>query len=183
MTSESRPSSPGYNPDQAHGEPTPSDNFYQPLTDIDVTKSKLSLLLSKQTSITDEEIFEVIADCFATIATRTFQEEAADGEEPAPWGVADEAEFHRPGHGTVFMSYWREPWSENAPREEEAWIQYSPSVYYFRRDSSGKVSTYRNDNIGNPYSEECPHKMRSRQRRTILGIVQQGLESPLPQTA
>lgn len=182
MSNESRPSNPGYNPDQVHAEPAPGDNFYQPLTDIASAKNKLSSLLSKVTPITDQDVFEAIADGFASIAERNFQAEAAEGQEAVPWYIADEVEFHSPGRGSVFMSYYQDPASENIPREEEAWIQYSRPVYYFRRDAAGRVSVLRNTNVSDANSQDTPYMMQAREKRNILGIVQQGLDSA-PQNA
>ncbi len=124
--------------------------------------------------LTDQRIFETIADGFASIAHKRF----ADGEKPADddepymdWQHEDEVWIDRPGGRNTVMSYHQEATQEGIEREEEAWIQYSSSVYILRRAVDGSVTSFRNTNVGDLNHDEEPYTLRREQKVNIQAIV------------
>lgn len=115
-------------------------DFYNPITDRVKTLEKLTALPKKE--LTDVELFEAIADTFATKATIDFEAEEVSlgGFRALDWQRTDEVDFVDKEFGLVFIGYSQQPQDGDIDRDETSWIVTAgDSSIEFQRDSGGSV--------------------------------------------
>lgn len=150
--------------------------FYEPIRVLPRTVEKLKGLL-EQDDISDGQVLEAIADGFATIGRRNYLEAMARGEEDYPdWREQDEVFFRRSTGASVNLSYYT---MSRGYEREVSFIQIGrghPTVHFKRgRDGQVFVQEYR---LGE--TTESEYRTDFEERKEIIGVILEGIESPTP---
>lgn len=156
-------------------------DFYNPITDRVKTLEKLTALSTKEP--TDVELFEAIADTFATKVTIDFEagEVSPDGFRALDWQRTDEVDFVDKELGLVFISYSQQSQDGDIDRDETSWIVTAgDSSIEFQRDSDGSVKVIEKTwpNGVDEHSEE--YVMPQDERRKIVEALFEVVEPKSP---
>lgn len=141
---------------------------YNPVTDKEATLARLQAIVSGERAATHRELFEVIADTFAS------------SFEHGDWHEADDAYHKTDTHG-IFVGYYRSQDSENEYLEN-AYLEVHPTdfsdstVIEFHRLDSGRIEAV---NLDPETDVETPVQVNPNKGKILAKFLLEGLKTPL----
>lgn len=157
---------------------TMANNFYQPEASLSAVERKTRRILDSR-KISDQQVFESIADGFTSLLTRYYSLMGMD-KDAIPTGVdldqGEELALDDFQFGLVFLSYGRFPEEGEIARDELAFINYKNVVIYIDRSRMGKlfVTKSKAEDLDKDIDPK-KYKLSSLERRNILKIIQRGV--------
>lgn len=152
---------------------TTKEDFYAPLLVRAETTARLDSLHAKpQSELTDEAVFQAIADTFATIGREDFEkcETGPEGFPPVDWEKTDEVSGKTSTYGDVFVGYY----PKDTEATEMAFIEFPGHIVRFSRDlAAHQLSSTRREIEDD---EHKPHTLSPEERKGILTALTELLE-------
>lgn len=151
----------------------PSEGFYSPLLSRAETTARLDSLHAKpQEQLTDEDMFQAIADTFATIGREDFEhgETGPEGFTPVDWEENDEISGETSTYGVVFVGYYKD-----TETVEKAFIEFPSYTIKLSRDLATHSLSPTRCEVEE--DEHKPHSLSPEERKGILTALTELLES------
>lgn len=149
------------------------EDFYAPLLVRTETLAKLDSLHAKpQGELTDEDVFQAVADTFATIGREDFErgETGPEGFTPVDWEKNDEISGETSTYGRVFVAYRKDAITETTV------IEFPAHTVKLSRDLGTRLLSSARGEIEIEDEEYKPHTLPPEERKGILTALTELLE-------